>query len=76
MARLPDLRSTRTQRVARLLAIYLFALVLGQLGGRIIVAAHLYTALGWTAMWIEIGTWGPAAPTEHQRLASGGSARG
>ena len=36
-----------------------FALIIGILGGRIVSAVILYNARGWTAMWVELGTWSP-----------------
>jgi hypothetical protein len=39
---------------------YAFLMLVGTLGGRIAGAAWLYTQLGWTATWLEIGTWGPS----------------
>ena len=64
------------KRLVRLLGIYLFAAIIGLLGGRIVTAAKLYTELGWTAMWAEIGAWGPSPQTEQIRIDTGRSARG
>ena len=52
------------KKLSRLVGIYLFAGIIGLLGGRIFTAAHLYSELGWTAMWVEIGSWGPILQPE------------
>ena len=52
------------KKLSRLVGIYLFAGVIGLLGGRIFTAAHLYSELGWTAMWVEIGSWGTDMQSE------------
>lgn len=59
---LPSAMGTRrTSKVLQKLGIYLLALVVGVLGGRITTAARWYMHHGWTAMWIEVGSWGPTA---------------
>ena len=49
----------RTGAISRQLAVYLFILVVGLLGGRILAAAWMFNELGWTATWLEISHWGP-----------------
>jgi hypothetical protein len=34
-----------------------FAGIIGILGGRIVSAILVYKAGGWTAMWLELGSW-------------------
>jgi hypothetical protein len=51
-------------KLSRLVGIYVFAAIIGVLGGRIFTAAHLYSELGWTAMWVEIGSWGTDVQSE------------
>ena len=63
------------KKLSRLVGIYLFAAIIGLLGGRIFTAAHLYSELGWTAMWVEIGSWGTEVQPEPGRAMSAPSAR-
>jgi len=49
----------RCRAVIRLFLLSAFAAIVGILGGRIVSAVILYKALGWTAMWIELGAWSP-----------------
>lgn len=63
------------KKLIRLVGIYLFAVVIGVLGGRIVTAAQVYAELGWTAMWAEIGSWGPSLQPEPIRSTSAKSAR-
>jgi hypothetical protein len=58
------------KKLTRLVGIYLFAAVIGLLGGRIVTAVHLYSEFGWTAMWVEIGSWGPNVQPEPSRGTS------
>jgi hypothetical protein len=58
-------RATRKRvPLTQLLGIYLFAAFIGVLGGRIVAAATFCSDRGWTAMWVEVGTWGPVTPRE------------
>jgi hypothetical protein len=61
LALLASMRARTTSRLLQKLAIYLFAMVVGVLGGRITTAANWYMHHGWSAMWIEVGSWGPTA---------------
>jgi hypothetical protein len=36
------------------LAVYLFAAIVGRLGGFIVNAVQLYVQIGWNATWIQI----------------------
>ena len=55
------MRARTTSKLLQKLGIYLFAMVVGVLGGRITTAARWYMHHGWTAMWVEVGSWGPTA---------------
>lgn len=63
------------KKLTRLVGIYLFAVVIGLLGGRIVTAARVYQELGWTAMWAEISSWGPTVQPEPTPSRSARSAR-
>lgn len=59
-----DMRRGKKLTAIQLLGIYLFAAIIGVLGGRIVTAARVYAELGWTAMWAEVGAWGPTRIAE------------
>jgi hypothetical protein len=62
------MRVGKKRTATQLLGIYLFAVIIGLLGGRIVTAARVYSELGWTAMWAEVGSWGPTAPPKQIRV--------
>lgn len=70
-----DMRGGKKLTVIRMIAMCLFAAIIGVLGGRIVTAANVYAELGWTAMWAEIGAWGPSTQPEQIRLNSNRFAR-
>ena len=58
------------KKLSRLVGIYVFAAIVGLLGGRIVTAAHVYSELGWTAMWAEVGSWGTDVQPETDRSST------
>jgi hypothetical protein len=68
LATTSDMRVVRKRTALQLLGIYLFAVIVGVLGGRIVTAARVYSELGWTAMWAEVGAWGPTAQPKQIRV--------
>lgn len=74
-AKRAGMRVGKKLTIIQLLGIYLFAAIIGVLGGRIVTAANVYAELGWTAMWVEIGAWGPTAAPEQMLVNSRNSAR-
>ena len=69
------MRAGKKRTAIQLLGIYLFAAIIGLLGGRIVTAGRIYAELGWTAMWVEIGAWGPTAQPKQIRVDSYRSGR-
>ena len=69
------MRVGKKRTAIQLLGIYLFAAIIGVLGGRIVTAARVYAELGWTAMWVEVGAWGPTAQPKQIRVDSYRSGR-
>ena len=63
-----DMRARKKLTAIQLLGIYLFAAIIGILGGRIVTAANVYAELGWTAMWAEVGAWGSSAQPKQIRV--------